>query len=201
MSDHNYIGVNYGDIWTNRDPETGIRFSCISQHSLSPYAVDDLEADYGDPACPSCGGPVVEYDEEKHGQWSGYGGSGWRSYFCNEYACEACAKVLDSDDVYSDEPLRHRIDETGYQGYLDSQGDVILEKSPYFTYAQYCSPCMPGGCHLDNPRTPGSGAARCYAFGADWFENHTPPYDIYEVATGRLIHLDGHDQALTGEEQ
>jgi hypothetical protein len=62
--------------------------------------------------------------------------------------------------------------------------DVWVFKSPYFTYAQFCSPCAPGACYLLNPCTPESGAARAYCFGHDWFEEGIAPYPVYSVETG-----------------
>lgn len=67
--------------------------------------------------------------------------------------------------------------------------DIFVEKSKYFTYARFCSPCAPGACDLssfiedDQPESN-----KCYCFGKDWFENEENiPYDIYEVETGNLI--------------
>ncbi len=70
-----------------------------------------------------------------------------------------------------------------------STNDIIVERSKYFTYASFCSPCCPGACNLtdfiedDRPESN-----KCYCFGKDWFENEENiPYDIYEVSTGNLI--------------
>lgn len=42
--------------------------------------------------------------------------------------------------------------EDGYKTFqtVDSS-DIVLEKSPYYTYAMFASPCFPGGGDLDSP--------------------------------------------------
>lgn len=80
---------------------------------------------------------------------------------------------------------------------------VMVLSSPYFTYAQLCSPCVPGACNLDKPMiTPPDGIYggdgferdwqrlknnRCYCLGHDWFEDGRAPYPVYSVETGELV--------------
>lgn len=39
----------------------------------------------------------------------------------------------------------------GYKITKCLDNDLMILKSPFFTYAQFCSPCVPGACNLDSP--------------------------------------------------
>ena len=95
------------------------------------------------------------------------------------------------------EPINFVYEDDG--GYVCSQeadsyasgDDVFVVKSPYFTFAPFCSPCAPGAVYLrdafdlganDNDLRP-----RGYCFGHEWFEGNIAPYPVYEVATGALV--------------
>ncbi len=65
---------------------------------------------------------------------------------------------------------------------LDS--DLIIIKSAYYTFAQYCSPCVPGAGNLDHPTPEG---CKCYCLGSDWFDNAKAPYPVFSVETGKEI--------------
>lgn len=160
-------GIDYGMGTTNIDKATGIRFGVIGQNAegLSEWLYESLEADYGDPACPKCGRNVK---------------AGGRS----DYRCPKCRRDYRSDEVYGEEPLRHVITEPGYKGTLDTGGDIFVTLSPYYTHAQYCSPCAPGACHLENPDPEGD---RAYCLGHDWFDGGRAPYPVYSVETGQLV--------------
>lgn len=182
MAKTKYAGIDYGGGMTNRDPETDIRYGVIGMNSehLSEFAWDSLEADYGDPACPECGGDVIDFDKvvnekayKRH-----------RTHSSHDYACDSCCLILGSDEVTGDEPVGHVIEEEGYAGFVDSHNDMMITKSPYFTYAQFCSPCAPGAGHLENPCDAGP---KTYCLGHDWFRDGKAPYVVYEVATGNLV--------------
>ena len=86
-----------------------------------------------------------------------------------------------------------------YQGIDDS--DIFVEKSPYFTYGSFCSPCAPGAIDLRSPieveqAYPGGahdrfGAPldnqRGYCFGPEWFKDEKAPYTIFLVETGMPV--------------
>lgn len=67
---------------------------------------------------------------------------------------------------------------------LDS--DLIILKSPYYTYCQFCSPCVPGAGNLESECPNG---VKTYCLGLDWYDDYNPmPYKhIWEVATGKQI--------------
>lgn len=172
-------GIDYGMGKTNIDTETGIRYGVISQHTVSQAWADSAEADYGKPTCPKCGNEAVEY--------SGDGADIYEhSNGCSDYQCDACCYVFDSGEAYGDEPNGWYYDAEGYvlTDCLDS--DIMVIKSPYYTYAQFCSPCVPGAGNLNTPMEQG---AKSYCLGHEWFEaeEETTPYPVYRVGTDELV--------------
>lgn len=113
-----------------------------------------------------------------------------------EYPCEDCDYWdKEEEDCWGEnaycEPSGHYVktDEcTAYQNH-DSL-DITVVKSIYFTYAQFCSPCAPGACHLENPVSPEYTDNRTYCFGPDWFDEYLDPcpYEVWEVKTGKKIY-------------
>lgn len=103
---------------------------------------------------------------------------------CGDYACDFCRVLFDGEDAFGDEPLGFTYDEDGYQCQSDSYGDIFILKSPYFTRAQFCSPCAPGACYLTSPTEDGE---RAYCFDGSWFESGEAPYPVYSVETGELV--------------
>lgn len=176
------VGIDYGMGTTNIDPETGIRFGVIHTNNehLTEWFWESVESDYGDPSCPRCGGSLAEYDSEKHDAYD-HKGSG-----CCDYACESCECAIDSSDCYPDEPIGHTINDDGIVASVDSDGDIFITKSPYYTHAAFCSPCAPGAVHLENHNHDGSGA-KGYCLGHDWFKKRKAPYKVYSVATGKIV--------------
>jgi hypothetical protein len=128
-----------------------------------------------------------------------------------DYPCEECdAYDKENEECMGDcqiDALQYINDEK-YVAYADSMGDIIIEKSPYYTYAMFCSPCAPGACHLNNPiehtedehkhascRFPISNPSelknnKCYCFGHDMFwdsELGHAQYKVYSVETDQLV--------------
>lgn len=172
-----YPGIDYGMGQTNRDPETGLRFGVLSANDLAHWFYDELEADYGAASCPECGAEAEECDDDRDLEYRHIGG-------CHDYACETCEVTFDSSYAFPEEPLAQTFNRDGYQGFLDSENDVWLTKSPYFTNAQFCSPCAPGAGHLGNPCENGP---RTYCFGHKWFEGGVAPYPVFDVQTGKEV--------------
>lgn len=69
----------------------------------------------------------------------------------------------------------------GYQLTGCLQTDLFIIKSKFYSYAQFCSPCVPGAGNLDSPMGPETGAPRCYCLGHDWFEHDKAPYRVWRV--------------------
>jgi hypothetical protein len=191
-----YAGIDYGMGRTNIDPETGIRYGVIRLNSLSEYAIEDFEPDYGEPHCPKCGNEAetipshTESDPSGKGKWVSVMQdipeemAEWENGGIGEYACRSCEYLFDSDEAFGDSPICHTLDKDGYQATLDEYNDVFLVKSPYYTHAQFCSPCAPGAGHLDNPCELGP---ETYCFGHDWFADGKAPYPVYRVSDGATV--------------
>lgn len=95
----------------------------------------------------------------------------------------------DDEDDYADcvEPVEWRMDDGEYKAEQSADScDVFVLKSPYFTRAQFCSPCAPGACYLLNPVEDG---VRAYCFGPDCFYDNEDgvPYDVFSVETGKRV--------------
>lgn len=175
MSDN--PGIDYGFGKVNRDPDTGIRFGVISINALNEWAWESFESYYGDPTCPECGNQVKDSSD--------YDG-------CEDadldYYCEVCRKSFWSNWCYADEPLGHELDDGKYKATMSGDdNDIFLLKSPYYTHAQFCSPCAPGAGHLENPCDAGP---KTYCFDPSWFSKDRPcPYKVYRVDNNECIYI------------
>lgn len=172
-------GIDYGMGQTNIDHDTGIRYGVIPMNDLGHWAWESFEDDYGSATCPKCGNEVVEWDSEKHDDYEEY-----RKNCCCDFACEECKFSLETENCYGEEPLGSHLDDGDYKTQRDGDNDVFILKSPYYTHAQFCSPCAPGAGHLSHPV---EGGVKTYCFGHDWFDDGEAPYPVYEVATGNLV--------------
>lgn len=164
-------GIDYGMGVTNRDPETGIHFGVISANDLVQTWSDESEGDYGDPQCPECDGVVTDNFPD---DWKGSNG---------DLFCANCQKSFWSDQCFGDQPISWNYDKDGYkatQGGDDT--DIFVLKSPFYTFAKFCSPCAPGAGYLRNFDLEG---VKTYCFGHDWFQDPfadgKAPYRVWRV--------------------
>ena len=176
-----YTGIDYGMGQTNRNRETGIRVGVIPQNEVLQAWADSSEPDYGEPTCPKCGNDAKpskgEYERYEHAE-----------HECSDYVCRGCKYVFGSESAFSDGPCNgYTVDGGEYKAQCGEDGDIFILSSPYFTHAQFCSPCAPGACYLLNPLETPSDGNRAYCFGHDWFDGGTAPYPIYSVATGEQV--------------
>ncbi len=184
-----YTGIDYGLGQANIDHTTGIRYGVISASGdiLQAWA-DSSEPDYGEPTCPDCGNtasPIGDVDVDT---------SDWdcAKHECADYACVTCKHVFGSESAFGEEPMGFTLDDGEYtaQSCLDS--DVMIMRSPYFTYAPFCSPCVPGACSLDSTDGRPESGVKAYCFGHDWFDNGVDgpqhaPYVVYSIETGEVV--------------
>jgi hypothetical protein len=180
MANTDYPGIDYGMGQANIDPQTGIHYGVIQLNSLNEYAIEDFKPDYGEPHCPKCGNDADEIGnvEDDVTDWE------HAEYEGEDYVCMNCEYVFDSESAYCDEPIARILDTEEYKASLDQYNDVFILKSPYYTRAQYCSPCAPGAGYLDNPCETGP---KTYCFGADWFDGGKAPYPVYRVSDDALV--------------
>lgn len=90
----------------------------------------------------------------------------------------------DEDEIIDREPVAYRYEDDEYAAEQWEGVDIFVMRSPYYTHAQFCSPCAPGAGHLmhsckDGPKT--------YCFGHDWFEDGVAPYPVFDVRTGKIV--------------
>jgi hypothetical protein len=164
-----YVGIDWSNGTANKDQKTGIRYGVINQHEVLQAWADSSEAWYGD---------EMEYECKCGKVHSGKIG--------NEIECE-CGEVFDIEiDKYA-EPISFFVEDNEYSAECGESGDIFITKSPYYTYAQFCSPCAPGACYLMNTLDELIDDNKCYCFGHDWFEDGRAPYNVYSVVTGELV--------------
>lgn len=171
-----YPGIDYGLGRTNIS-KSGIRFGVIPAHDVGQSWYDSSEPDYGTPqefTCPDCGHefPV----------------SGAQAIWGHVAHCPKCHETNEIELPDFAEPLAFEYDAEGYKASQGSDDcDIFILQSPFFTYAQFCSPCAPGACYLRSPLESPDENNKCFCFGHDWFESGVAPYPVYSVETGELV--------------
>jgi ribosomal protein L37AE/L43A len=169
MPTTSYAGLDYGHKKSNFDPKTGIRFGIISQNSGVLQAWADSSEAVFIYHCPYCGQLLKKGIDAKR--------------------CPSCHKKIKEGAFDSLDPVSYSYEEEGYFCECGEDGDIWITKSPYFTYAQFCSPCAPGACHLNNPLEEPVQDNKCYCLGHDWFESGKATYPVYSIETGEQIKL------------
>lgn len=170
-------GIDYGMGRSNIDVVSGIRYGVIAQNSVLQAWSDSAEPDYGKAHCPKCGNEAIEYDSDKDVDFAcGHG--------CADFMCESCEYVFDGDEAYPDEDCGWNYSGDGYELTDCLDYNIFVLNSKYYTFAKFCSPCVPGAGDLDNPIEDG---AKTYCLGHDWFEDGKAPYAVYSVETGEEI--------------
>lgn len=174
-----HAGIDYGLGQTNIDLKTGIRYGVISQGSICQAWADTAEPDYGKATCPKCGNEAQDF-----GDYEGDVDAFTRSHGCDDYLCEPCQYVFDSSEAFGDEPSGWSVDDGEYKMIDCLDSDVMVLESPYYTFAEYCSPCVPGAGNLNST---GPHGVKTYCLDHDWFDDGKAPYPVYSVETGQEI--------------
>lgn len=186
MKDTTYPGIDYSAGQPiNRNTETGLRYGIIPSNDVNPDALEDIYSN----------GTDTGYED-----WCEAIKDAIRNALSDYLSNKAIERVIDNglNDIGDDyqgtgdcTPLEYASD--GYELRIASDGDLWVIGSPYFTYAQFCSPCAPGACYLRNPLDNVLDNAdwhpenKCYCLGHDWFEDSKAPYTVYDVATGKVV--------------
>ena len=221
----NYAGIDYSGpgSTTNRDPETGIRYGVISQHSIQSDVMSDIWSEARDlsreAAVEEMKDSIVSAIEQ--GETAREALAGVLDDFVRNADLSDCIDQMldmmkdndgktphrdmlwdvveqDFNDRYEDNGDRSWLwEKDGYALSNCLQSDVFVSKSPYFTYAPYCSPCCPGAGNLDSASAKSGMFAHeeigniqgCKAFclGHSFFENEEAPYPVFSVATGKRV--------------
>lgn len=181
-------GIDYGAGQTNRDKETGIRFGVIPANDVGQAWFDSAEPDYGKPHCPYCGNEAIEYHVAKETLNDDLDAWPIEPHECDDFACLSCKRIFGSESAFGDSPIAWTLDDGEYKAEQGGEDcDVFILYSPFYTFAQFCSPCAPGACYLPNPLDGKPEANKCYCFGHDWFDGGKAPYPVYSVQTGELV--------------
>ena len=172
-------GTDWSRGMSNIDVGTGIRYGAISQRSISPDALDEMDSVWPDASCPLCGNEVIGYDDDAHSSYRG-----GTKHAMADYACEICRFIWSNDAVYPEEPIGLYYEGEGYQVTDCLDNDLLVMCSPYYTLCAFCSPCVPGAGNLDAPCTDG---VKTYCLGPDWFEEYSAPYPVWRVSDNQKI--------------
>lgn len=153
-------GIDYGMGQTNIDKATGIRYGIIPASDVGQAWYDSSEAYYGLPHCPHCGDELPENIQDGTD-------------------CPECGKRIRyvGEECYGDEAISFDLDDGEYKATQSGDVDIFIIKSPYYTFAGFCSPCAPGAGHLRS-----SGDVKTYCFDHDWFEDGKAPYKVFRVS-------------------
>lgn len=154
-----YQGIDYGLGQANIDLETGIRYGVIPVNDI-PYIWDELEPVYFY-ICPYCG---YEFGEE----------------YPEQETCPECSYEITDLDFDCLEPIRWEYSNNEYSLVTYDGIDLFVIKSPYYTYAQFCSPCAPGACYLPCPLSEPNPNNKCYCLGPEYFDDNLP-YEYWKV--------------------
>ena len=153
------MGFDYGNGKTNIDAETGMRFGVIPTTDVM-WWYEEAEPVYS-PTCPHCG---AEIDAE------------------SDNVCLECGNTFEDDEACPEYPDFWKYIQDGYRCFQSGDDtDVFVEKSPFVTRADFCSPCAPGAVYLLNSSSDGD--AWGYCFGYDWFDNENAPYQVFSATT------------------
>lgn len=134
----------------NVNPETGIRYGMISQHSLAAWIMDEIIQN----------GENLSYN------------SAWGDYMAEHELTEDSDDIDTHRDSFSDE---YYGDDDTYAAVIDgvsvqtSSLGLWVFHSPHVVKCRLCSPCVPNCGNLDSPAENGY---ECYGVPADWL--YTP---------------------------
>ena len=101
--------------------------------------------------------------------------------------------LADIDSVYAEcecgeycecEPIGLEYNGEGYQIIDCLDSDLMIIKSDYYTFAAFCSPCVPGAGNLDESCDDG---IKTYCLDSSWFDNNIAPYPIYKVSDNSRV--------------
>lgn len=185
----NYAGIDYAcGQAVNRNVQTGFRYGVIHSNEISPEAFEDI-ASHGTDV------DFENYQDDIRKAVESALESALSDYIGDHAIAAAVESAQDAalencGDNYDNggDCTRFEYESDGYKIQTASDGDMFIIESPFFTYAQFCSPCAPGACYLASPLDAPVEANKCYCLGKDWFDEFNPcPYPVYSVEAGQLV--------------
>ena len=186
MGKTNYAGIDYGMGRSNIDTDTGIRYGIISQNSLSGESLDDVFTAGDDLGYEAM---IEELKSNlKNAIDSIISDAGGRTY--DSVDVDEILEGVDFDCYDSNGPRRYEDGDLTVQTTGDN--DLFVFKSEYYTFAQFCSPCVPGAGNLDTPCDSGP---KTYCLGIDWFVDGECPYPVYRIDNDECIYTPADDDS------
>ena len=178
MSKTNNPGIDYSLGKANVDNETGIHYGVIPCNACNPDAVEDIYSH----------GTDIDFEEYLSEAKKAFvqamedyiGDESHLNDLFDDHMRDAIGEGYEN----TGDCTRYLYERDGYKLQVASDGDLWVLKSPYFTRAQFCSPCAPGAGYLTNPCDDGP---KTYCLGHDWFDYSIAPYPVYSVETGERI--------------
>ena len=126
-----------------------------------------------------------------------------------QFACDECPDNKEDEECGGDcDPYAYEYNEDGYQAFQQQDDvDIMITKSPFYTYCKFCSPCAPGAGYLmdyfkmsdEMPRDENlplggyaahavaSGYTKAYCFDHEWFDSGRAPYVVFNVETDEVV--------------
>lgn len=166
----------YGAV--NIDKTNGIRYGVIRSHAIAQAWSDNAKADYGPPWCPTCNDELTDKEMETE-------------------VCGGCGHDFNPFHAYGNVAIGYQYEGDGYEMADCLDSDVMVIKSPFYTFASLCSPCVPNAGNLDDAAdfvetnhdmvsTPDEACfPKAYCAGHDWFDSGRAPYPVYGVVSNR----------------
>lgn len=162
----------------NYDPETGVHYGVISQHSVHPEALwpgndwEDSGYTYMVDETSSISAQLAKAIEwyKAWAEEAGVSEDDLPTFPEEDELNEAIVENVELGD--SEGPWIYEQD-----GYVlqSTEFYIMVIKSPYIKYCRPCSPCFPNAGDLDSPDI--EHGIKTYCLGPDWFENDKPHHD------------------------
>lgn len=182
-----YAGIDYGHGQSNIDTEKGIRYGVIAQNSVGGDALNDVYTNGTDL------GYQAALEQRKTEIQDAICGAiddlnGVDATLMDSFE-QFVQEILDCETEYGfdcgDSSGPYLYEEDGYSIHT-SETELWVTKSPFYTHAQFCSPCAPGAGNLDTPCESGP---KTYCLGEDWFDSDQPcAYPIYRVDNDECVY-------------
>lgn len=181
--------ANTKSLMPNMNFETGIHYGCISQHSLDPCVLDDLISDSSDLIYDESKDEFI--DDLKDAVQEILNNNGIENVTSEDINFDVA--INEWDETYMNDNHHYLYDDGEYElDFSDDLVSIIIKKSPYYTFCEGCSPCVPNAGNLDEPVTADdyekdkkglvySLVKKAYCLPDDFFENNKAPYEYFEV--------------------
>ncbi len=207
MSKTNYPGIDYGLGRSNVDTKTGIRYGLISvnserlNHDATEYIYEGKNLsfeNYQNQVKKELRSALSDYFFDNH--WHNTE-TGEKEPSRLDNAVDAAFEAIEQElsDSYQSDNDTYLYEKDGYR-IQTGESDFWVLQSPFYTFAQFCSPCAPGAGNLDCPLSFERDASdqpleiattldqnKTFCLGHDWFEDCKAPYPVFSVETGKEV--------------